>query len=81
MDDATATTDEILKRGYQKMKLVAIVHDRTIARLPDRINKVRLLFFDINFLNFVRRSCRVVHRKVSIPPRDQRFGVRSIFLK
>ena len=65
MDDATATTDEILKRGYQKMKLVAIVHDRTIARLPDRINKVRLLFFDIIFLNFVRCSCRVVHRKVS----------------
>ena len=38
------------KRDYQKMKPVAIVHDRTIARLPDRINKVRLLFLILSSL-------------------------------
>ena len=32
------------------MKPVAIVHDRTIARLPDRINKVRILFLILSFL-------------------------------
>ena len=44
------------------MKPVTIVHDRTLAR-SHQYSAIN--FFDIIFFNFVRRSCRVVRRKVS----------------
>ena len=46
------------------MKPVAIVHDRTIARLPDRINKVRFLFLILSCLTSSVVAV-VVHRKVT----------------
>ena len=58
------------------MKPVAIVHNRTIARLPDRF--LLFTFFYIIFLNFVRRSCRVIHRKVSIMEKGSIWGTNNM---